>query len=781
MSARFSQNEQQALLSDTLERYLRDAYSLPQRAAALATDEGFSRDHWAFFAETGLLGLPFEAADGGFDGSLSDVMQVLRVFGQHLVVEPYVPCILLAGKLLAQSTDDGLKQRWLEPLIAGESLLGLAHFERGQSSAGLPAATRLTQQGGHYLINGSKLLVPVPNALDGMLVTARDEHGKLQICIVPPSAAGVAVRSYRTVDGHLVGDVKFDAVAVAPEAIVPFANGEAALAEVIDYATAGLCAEAIGCMRAVTDLTVEYARNRKQFGRAIGSFQVIKHRLVDCEIACRQAESMLDWASLNEQPGWTAYLAAGKAFICEQAMSVGHESIQIHGAIGMTDEYAASHYHKRMLMISMLFGDRDVFVDRYIGCSAFRRPEATRSALPFGALISGRELDFRNEVRAFLAQNLNPEIRLAVRRQTGTYAEKDTVVAWQNILNDKGWLAIHWPVEFGGTGWSPIQRFIFEYECAVAGAPEQVPMGLRYVGPVIARFGSEWQKSYFLPKILSSEHYWAQGFSEPGAGSDLAALKTTAVLEGDHYVVNGSKMWTTHAHYADWLFCIARTEKTKKPQDGVSFLLIDMNSPGISVHPIPLLAVDVEVNQVFLDNVKVPVSHLVGEAGRGWEYTKFLLEFERGGGVFCGRMRHEFNLVKELIDETNPALWNDRVIAHRLAAIEFRLMALEMLELRQTSALQAGQPPGVGGSIAKLLGSELQKDITEAGMRLAGLAGMEMIPQRPLPDPESIGFAGVDLELVAVSRYLNIRAASIYGGSSEIQREIIAKQVLGLR
>jgi acyl-CoA dehydrogenase len=306
-------------------------------------------------------------------------------------------------------------------------------------------------------------------------------------------------------------------------------------------------------------------------------------------------------------------------------------------------------------------------------------------------------------------------------------------------------------------------------------------MGLRYVGPVIAEFGTEWQKSYFLPKILTSEHYWAQGFSEPGAGSDLVALKTTAVLEDDYYVVNGTKMWTTHAHYANWLFCIARTEKTEKPQQGISFLLIDMSSPGVSVHPIPLLAVDREVNQVFLDNVRVPVSNLVGEAGCGWEYTKFLLEFERGGGVFCGRMRHEFNLVKELIHETDPALWNDRVFAHRMAEIEFRLMALELLELKQSTAVQAGRAPGVGGSISKLLATELQKDITEAGMHIAGLAGLEMESRRPLPDPETIGFKGIDLELVAVPRYLNMRAASIYGGSNEIQREIIAKHVLGLR
>lgn len=780
MNAIFRESEQQALLGDTLRRYLRDNYSLQQRATVLASREGFSRDHWAFFADVGLLGLPFAEAEGGFGGSLSDVLQVLRLFGQHLVVEPYFPCILLAGKLLARSTDAGLKSRWLNSLIAGESLLGLAHFERGPTRDGLMATTRLQGKGATRRLSGSKLLLPVPDSLDALLVSARDDSGELRVCLIPRSAAGLAVRSYRTTDGQLVGEASFDAVAIAREAIVPMANTTAALAEVIDYATAGLCAETLGCMRAALDLTVEYSKNRRQFGRPIGSFQVIKHRLVDCEIACREVESMLDWAYLDDMAARPAHIAAIKALTCDRALTIGHEAIQIHGAIGLTDEYAISHYHKRILVQSKLLGDRDNSTDRFITHSAIKRQGKEGTALPLDLLLSPEQQKFHREVREFMAENLGPDIRQAVRRQTGTYAEKDIIIAWQTVLKDRGWLAPHWPEEFGGPGWSPMQRFIFEYVSAVAGAPEQVPMGLRYVGPVIAHFGSDWQKSHFLPKILSSEHYWAQGFSEPGAGSDLAALKTTAVLEGDHFLVNGSKMWTTHAHHADWLFCIARTGKGEKPQDGISFLLIDMNSPGIDVQPIPLLAVDHEVNQVFLDNVRVPVSHLVGEAGRGWEYTKFLLDFERGGGVFCGRIRYELNLVKQLIGQTDAALWEDRVLAHHMAWIEFRLMALELLELNQTSALQSGRAPGIGGSISKLLASELQKDITEAGMKIAGLAGLEMEPRRPLPDPASIRFTGSELELVATPRYLNLRAASIYGGSSEIQREIIAKHLLGL-
>jgi alkylation response protein AidB-like acyl-CoA dehydrogenase len=240
-------------------------------------------------------------------------------------------------------------------------------------------------------------------------------------------------------------------------------------------------------------------------------------------------------------------------------------------------------------------------------------------------------------------------------------------------------------------------------------------------------------------------------------------------------------MWTTHAHYANWMFCLARTERTPKPQAGISFFLIELHSPGVRIERIPLLAHDHEVNQVFLDAVRVPAAHLVGEPGRGWEYAKFLLELERGGSFFCGRMRHEYALARELVSAIAPELWKDRVFAHRFAALDQRLMALELLEFRGARSMQQGKAPDVRGSLTKLLGSELQKDITELAMQAAGYGGAEMIPERPLAGPESPPLAGFDLEAVAMPRYLNMRVASIYGGSSEIQREILGKHVLGLR
>jgi alkylation response protein AidB-like acyl-CoA dehydrogenase len=768
-------NEQQHYLEQALERFLRESYSLAQRADILASSDGFSRAHWTFFAELGLLGLPFAEADGGFGGILVDAQTVMRVLGKGLVAEPYLPCVLHAGRILAHGTDAQQKEKWLAPLIAGERLTGLAHRECGDA-----VVATLAREGNGWRLRGDKLLVIAATSMDTLLVSARDETGALRIACVDTAAPGVAIRPYRSVDGIKAGAVHFDTF-VGDADLLALADVGASLADAECYANAALCAEALGCMRALLDATVDYAKTRKQFGRPLGSFQVLKHRLVDAYALCEQAEGLVRLAGFEAHRAWTANVDAACAFIARNAVAVGHEAIQIHGGMGLTDELAVSHHHKRLVQIAALFGDRNGCTDRYLRHTAIADSCDTSNALPFSVLLSAAEQAFRDEVRGFLERELDAELVTAVRRQTISYPEKDVAVAWQQKLQRQGWLAPHWPVEHGGTGWSPIQRFIFEYECALAGAPEQIPMGFRYVGPVIAEFGSLWQREFFLPRLLSSEHYWAQGFSEPGAGSDLASLKTTAELRGDHFVVNGSKMWTTHAHFANWLFCLVRTSVEEKPQQGISFLLIDMKSPGITVKPIPLLAVDHEVNQVFLDDVRVPVDNLIGEPGRGWDYAKYLLEFERGGTVFCGRLRRELAQVKEVVDAVAPQRWQDRVFAHELAALEHRLMAVELFEFRMASAMRAGSAPGVGGSVSKLVASELQKDINELGMRAAGIAALELEPRRPLHGPEVPALPDCDLERVIMPRYLNMRVASIYGGSSEIQREIIGKQILGLR
>jgi acyl-CoA dehydrogenase len=392
------------------------------------------------------------------------------------------------------------------------------------------------------------------------------------------------------------------------------------------------------------------------------------------------------------------------------------------------------------------------------------------------------DLHFQAEVRHFIEGHLSDDLRRAQDLTPSVYAEPDVSQAWHKILFAKGWVAPGWPREFGGPGWSPTQRYIFELEMSRAGAPLLHPQGLRLVGPVIMKFGSEQQKQFYLPRILSGEDYWCQGYSEPEAGSDLASLKTRAVRAGDEYIVTGTKMWTTHAHHANRMFALVRTSQGARKQEGISFILIDMNTPGISVRPIMTIGGDHEVNQIFLDDVRVPAENLVGEEGRGWSYGKYLLEFERGGAIVSGRLRRSLQKVeglgREYSDGDEPML-HDPVIARRLSEIEIDIDAVEMLELRMLSASQHGGAPGASlSSILKLRVSQLHQEIARLSLDLIGTDALVWEGHRPLYRLDAVAPLS-EAALPVASRYLNTRAYTIFGGSSEIQHDIIANAVIG--
>jgi alkylation response protein AidB-like acyl-CoA dehydrogenase len=394
------------------------------------------------------------------------------------------------------------------------------------------------------------------------------------------------------------------------------------------------------------------------------------------------------------------------------------------------------------------------------------------------------ELAFRDEVRAFLDANLPEHIREGARATPSVFVEPDIGLEWQRILHAKGWLAYHWPVEVGGAGWTPVQHYIFEKECALADAPALSVLGLRLVGPVIAHFGTDEQKARFLPRILSAEDLWCQGYSEPGSGSDLASLKTRAVLDGDRYRVTGSKIWTTHAHYANWMFCLARTDADVKAQHGISFLLIRMDQPGITVRPIVTMAGDHEVNQVFLDDVEALVADRIGAEGQGWTIAKFLLENERGGACHAPRLLADIAALKtdamRQPSGINGPVGHDPVLAERIARLELEAQALEVTELRILADLAKGRQPGPQTSLLKLISSNLRQAIDECAVDVHGYAGLQLPQERPLygnTSPEPIGSKAAQL---AAPTYLNGRAWTIFGGSNEVQKNIIAKTVLGL-
>jgi len=394
--------------------------------------------------------------------------------------------------------------------------------------------------------------------------------------------------------------------------------------------------------------------------------------------------------------------------------------------------------------------------------------------------FTDEERSFQLEVREFLEANLPADIRDKVKG--ALRLSRDDYVRWQDILSKKGWLAPEWPVEHGGTGWSPVQRYIFSEEQARAYAPRQIAFGLKMVGPVIYTFGTEEQRKKYLPRIVGNKDFWCQGYSEPGSGSDLASLSTRAVLNGDHYVVNGAKTWTTMAQYADHMFCLVRTDPDAKFQEGISFLLIDMDQPGIEVKPIRTLDGGQEINTVYLTDVKVPVEDRVGEENKGWTYAKFLLSHERSGIARIGASKAQLARLRDIAAQERCGegyLIDDPDFRREMAQVEIDLHTLEYTELRALTAAARGEAPGPEANALKIRGTEIQQRISELLMQAVGYYAMPYVPEA-LEYGYNQPPVGPDYAAPRAANYFNMRKASIYGGTNEIQKNIIAKMVLGL-
>jgi alkylation response protein AidB-like acyl-CoA dehydrogenase len=396
------------------------------------------------------------------------------------------------------------------------------------------------------------------------------------------------------------------------------------------------------------------------------------------------------------------------------------------------------------------------------------------------------ELKFRDEVRSWIREVLTDDLKQRMALSKNGSLDEAHQKAWQKKLAEKGWLTTNWPVEHGGPGWTQTQKYIFEMECALAGTPRMSSMGVRMCAPVIMKFGTDAQKKKFLPPIRNSEVWWCQGYSEPGAGSDLAGLSMSARREGDHYILNGSKTWTTYAQWADWIFCLVRTSKEEKKQQGISFILVDMKSPGITISPINTLddtpVGDQEINSVFFDNVKVPVENLVGKEGEGWTCAKYLLTFERGS-AYAPTCRNALRKAREIAKMETVAgepLTSDPDFARKLAELEIQIEALDATERRIFDKLSSGQSVGAMSSLMKTRGSEIGQKVTEVVLEAAGVyaqpfvqdvyAHLEGRSNEALPAPEHL--------IPASGAYFNNRKTSIYAGSNEIQRNIMAQMIL---
>lgn len=405
---------------------------------------------------------------------------------------------------------------------------------------------------------------------------------------------------------------------------------------------------------------------------------------------------------------------------------------------------------------------------------------------------SPEERAFEAEVREFLATSLTPELKRAGQLSTSVYADHEASMKWQEILVAKGWAAPHWAPEHGGTDWTVAQHYIWNRERIAAGAPGLSPMGISMVAYVIMKYGTPEQQQFFLPRILSGEIFFCQGYSEPNSGSDLASLQTSAVEDGDDLIVNGQKVWTTHANEANWIFALVRTSKEGRPQQGITFLLIDMTTPGVEVRPFTMTSGEQVQNAVFFTDVRVPKANVMGEIDRGWSVAKYLLEFERGGNAYAPALKARADAIARHAAETTGSdgapLIDDPVFAAKLARARVRADVLEIMELRLLSAANDDGSVGALSSMMKIMGTELAGTLTELTMEAAGDRGLVYQPHATMPGgavpghtPPADGYvSGETWHALAPLRYMNERAGPIYAGSNEIQRNIIAKQVLGL-
>jgi alkylation response protein AidB-like acyl-CoA dehydrogenase len=403
--------------------------------------------------------------------------------------------------------------------------------------------------------------------------------------------------------------------------------------------------------------------------------------------------------------------------------------------------------------------------------------------------FSAEDLAFRDEVRAFIAEAFDDDLRARLGQSKNAHVDREGQIRWLKRLNERGWIAPEWPVEYGGTGWSDARKYIFDMEMALAGTPSTSNMGLRMCAPVIMEFGTDEQKRQHLPRILSSDVWWCQGYSEPGSGSDLASLQMKAARDGDHYVLNGSKIWTTHAQWADWMFCLVRTSQEDRPQKGISFLLLDMTTPGISIRPLPTLdgpmPGDEEINQVFFEDVRVPVANRIGEEGQGWTYAKYLLQFERGNAYAPG-LTNMLDKVKAIARaeaaDGGGRMIEDPDFRRKLADMQIKVEVLNATELKLFNGRTTGEAMGPASSMLKLEGSKAQQEITELALEAVGLYAPPFIEDTwaALRGGANEPRPGPDYAAPTAPMYFNYRKTSIYAGSNEIQHNIMAKMILGL-
>jgi alkylation response protein AidB-like acyl-CoA dehydrogenase len=721
---------------------------------------GYGADRWRQLAELGWTSLPLPTQWGGGDGTLAQRIALVEQAGRALAPEPLV-AVWLAAEVLAAGHNAALQASWLPRVARGEATLALAWQETGRGQDLAPQQVQALPVSGEdaLRLNGRKVFIPQAGAADAFIVSAQAAQGDA-LYLVPRDAPGLQLLQRPRVDGGFWCELVLHDVRLSPaDCVASGTAAPAALAQALDRARLAVSAELVGLMARALEISVAHIATREQFGQPIGAFQALQHRAVDQLVQLELARSVLLHSARvfdGEADAARCAMAASqtKARCSDAALTVTKACIQLHGGMGYTDEADIGLYLKRAMVLSAWLGDADLHRTRWAALKA--------QGLGIAAPDEQADGDMA-EVRHWLEANFPHTLRFPAHR-----LDASATADWQRLLHAKGWVAPNWPKAFGGMGLSAYQQVRFQEECDRVGMNIAPNLGASMLGPLLIQYGSEAQRREHLPRILSGEVRWCQGYSEPGAGSDLANLRTQAVLEGEHFVVNGQKIWTSFAYEAQMCFLLVRTDKEAKKQSGISFLLVDMKTPGITVRRITNLTGSAEFCEVFFDNVRVPRDNLVGRLNEGWKMAKSLLGSER---IMIGSPRlaqYPLRLLSEYAKA--QGLDRDPVFNARFTQLELEVEDLGAAFVRMVDVLRRGRALGAEVSILKIWITETFQAVTDLILQACGESGTVDEAQP----------AGLHSRLHAANLYLASRAATIYGGSSEIQRNILSKMVLEL-
>lgn len=757
------------LLRDSARDLLRRTDQLARLRRLRAALPRFERATWKELAQAGWFSILISEERGGLGLGMRDVAAIAEEVGRHLLPEPFVGAGVQSVAALSRLPTSELATCLLTAVMAGELIVGVAWQEHaGEIEPAQPAMT--AQPGGESIsLSGSKLFVAPGNGADGWLVSASDAD-VAALYWVPADLPGITIHEEARFDGTTMATILFTDVTV------PRSNrlaSDTAVYDVLkhanDVARVALGAELLGVARRALEITLKYLATRVQFGKPIGSFQALQHRMVDAYIQTELTAACVDDAVGAVDRGQSTLAAAAsriKARAAYAALFVTRLAIQFHGAIGYTDECDVGLYLKRALGASGWLGNPTAHRERFFRSQprvaiVARKPPVAIADFPRDADWEAMsEAEFRDLVKTFLAKHYPQALRYPPRRLRWR-----EIKPWYLTLSRQGWIAPAWPKAFGGMALPPDKLLAYFEEFEQYGVARTPDQGIITIGPVLIRFGTKDQRERFLPKIISGEHIWCQGYSEPNAGSDLASLRTEAVLDGDDFIVNGQKIWTTLAHDATHIYLLVRTDKTVKKQQGISFLLADLASPGITVRPIRNIVGEEDFCEVLFNSVRVPRANLVGEVNQGWTIAKALLGFER---IFVGSPQQSLYALRQVqMLATARGLFADPAFVARYAEVALDVADLKAAYAQYADIVKRGEALPASVSLLKIWSTETYSRIS---MLLAEAANEH---------GGSTGTAQFDgVEVNALAPLLNATITTIYSGTNEIQRNILAKKVL---